>query len=331
MNMNRDILKEINEHQGDFILSPYSFERAVGGAMYVMGMTAEKPDMSLTDGVEEFNNWYSEQRTDDEEKVYEDRATEVFKDNKTKVSFSEKVATSDKVNSDCKEKTHGMIPSIVSPGDFDNFRERGMVGLVLNTIYLKQKWLEGRKKLEKFMFAGEEVEGMVSETSEKAHIFWYNGGPLVTMFLKNGIKFHAYMPKDIATGLTEKDVKFITNYITQKHSTITARIKMPFIKTEGDFFGIYEDESHNKLQVKQKAKIICDDKGVEAAAATAVLCFSGCSALREEILDIILDNPFFFFIEKDGKIFFIGKKVGSYLSKDKKAKEVAEALGLEND
>lgn len=331
MSVNREVLKALNEHQGDFILSPYSFDQAVGGAMYVMGMSNKKPDMTPTDGIEEFNNWYSEQRTDSDDKVFEDRAVEVFKENRTKVSFSDKVETSDKVNSDCNEKTHGMIPSIVSPSDFNNFREMGMVGLVLNTIYLKQKWFSTRKKLDKFMFAGEETEGMVSETTEKANIFWYNGGPLVTMFLENGIRFHALMPKDVATGLSEKDVKFITNYVNQKHPTLTARIKMPFIKTDGNFSGVYEDENHNKLQVKQKAKIICDDKGVEAAAATAVLCFSGCSAVEEKVLEIVLDKPFFFFIEKDGKIFFVGKKVGSYLRKDKKAKEVAEALGLEND
>ena len=331
MDVNRNILKELNEHQGDFILSPYSFERAVGGAMYVMGMSKDKPAMDLTDGIEEFNNWYSEQRTDSADKAYEDRATEVFRDNKTKVSFSEKAETSNKINDDCNEKTHGMIPSIVSPGDFNGFRERGMVGLILNTIYLKQKWYYERKKLEKFMFAGEEMEGMESETTEKASIFWYNGGPLVTMYLKNGIKFHAFMPKDVTTGLSDKDIKFITNYVAQKHSTITSRIKMPFIKTDGDFSGIYEDDNHNKLQVRQKAKIICDDNGVEAAAATSVLCFSGCSAVEEKVLDIVLDKPFFFFIEKNGKIFFFGKKVGSYLYKDKKSKEVAEALGIGND
>lgn len=331
MGVNREILKELNEHQVDFILSPYSFDQAVGGAMYVMGMSSKKPDMSPTNGIEEFNSWYSEQSTNGVDKVFEDRATELFKNNKTKVSFSDKKATANKINGDCEEKTHGMIPSIVSPGDFDKFKERGGVGVVLNTIYLKQKWLSTRKKIEKFIFAGDEVEGMGSETTEQANIFWYNGGQLVTMLLQNGIKFHAFMPKDVATGLTEKDVKFITNYVTQKHPTLTARIKMPFIKTDGDFSGEYEDENYNKLLVRQKAKIICDDKGVEAAAATAVLCLSGCTASEEKVIDIVLDKPFFFFIEKDGKMFFIGKKVGSYLNKDKKAKEVAEALGLEND
>ena len=299
--------------------------------MYVMGMSIEKPDMDFTDGIEEFNNWYSEQRTDSADNVYEDRATDVFKNNKTKVSFSEKTETSIKINDDCNEKTHGMIPSIVSPEDFSNFRERGIVGLILNTIYLKQKWYYERKKLEKFMFAGEEMEGMESETTEKASIFWYNSGPLVTMYLKNGIKFHAFMPKDITTGLSDKDVKFITNYVAQKHSTVTTRIKMPFIKTDGDFFDIYEDDGHNKLEVRQKTKIICDNNGVEAAAATFVLCLSVCSSVEEKVLDIVLDKPFFFFIEKDGKIFFIGKKVGSFLNKDKKSKEVAEALGFGND
>ena len=309
MSVNENILKVLNGHNGDFILSPYSLERAVCGAMYVMGMSNTKPDTSLTDGIEEFNNWYSEQKTDDINKTYEDRATEVFKDNKTKVSFSEKVATSNKINDDCEGHTNRMISSIVSPSDFDNFMESGIIGIVLNAIYLKEKWFHLRKKIDKFKFAGGEIEGMESETTEKAHIFWYNGGPLVTMFLKNGIKFHTFMPENVSAGLSEKDVKFITNYITQNHSVITAKIKMPFIKADGDFYCEYEDENHNKLQVRQKAKIACDDNGVEAAAATAVLCLSGCTAMKEEVIDIVLDKPFFFFIEKDKKIFFIGKKV----------------------
>lgn len=301
--MNENILKKLNEYQGDLILSPYSFDQAVGGALYVMGMSDKKPFMDPTDGVEEFNNWCSEQKISQ----IECRAKEVFKDDITKVDFSDKIKVTDKVNNDCNEKTHGMIPSIITGDDID----KDLVGIVLNTIYLNQKWFFKREKLDKFMFAGKETEGMESKSTESVSIFWYNSGPLVTMFLKKGINFHVFMPKDITHGLTEKDVKFITNYISHEHSTIKAIIRMPFIKTDGELSCEYKDEFDNRIKVKQKAKIICDDEGVEASAATAVLCITGCCfTQKEEIFEINLDKPFFFFIEKDGKLFFVGKKIG---------------------
>jgi len=328
--MDEHILKALNEQEKDCIFSQYSYNKAVDAAKYVIGISNEKPDMTMTDGVEEFNNWYSEQNKESiEEREWEERAEEVFNENRTKVSFSDVEGTSDIINNDCNEKTHGMIPEITKPTDFVDYEQRGLVGAILNTIYLKEKWYDKREKIEKFVFSGEEVEGMKSVETELACLKWYNAGCLVSMRLKNGFKFHAYMPKDISIGLSEKDYSFISNYVKKEHEFAKAKVEMPAIVTDSEMDCVI-DGLDKCLYVRQKAKIDCTYEGVEAAAATLVLCLSGCTAYHEEkkILEIVLDKPFFFFIEKEGKIFFVGKKVGSYLVKERKTRETAEALGF---
>lgn len=309
MYIKEDLINKLNEENRNFVLSPYSFEKAISCAKYVLAFEAcnEKPDMSQTEGVEEFNNWYSEQ--EERHSFYEGRATEVFGDNRTKVSFSDAQGTADIINNDCNEKTHGMIPEIAHAEDFLGVKEPGLLGVVLNAIYLNQKWRYVRRKLDKFVFNGKETEGMESESDEPAGMFFYKNGYIVTMLLKNGFKLHAFTPNDITKGLSAKDYKFISNYAKQNHSFLTAKIKMPFIKTDGDVEYTYEDDLNNRLKLRQRAKLNCDDKGVEAAAATMALCFSGCTSEEKPVIDIVLDRPFFLFIEKDGKIFFVGKKV----------------------
>lgn len=60
--------------------------------------------------------------------------------------------------------------------------------------------------------------------------------------------------------------------------------------------------------VKQKAKIIVDEEGTEAAAATEVAMLEGCALIEEEPIDVFFDEPFLYMImDMDREIpLFIG-------------------------
>jgi serpin B len=82
-----------------------------------------------------------------------------------------------------------------------------------------------------------------------------------------------------------------------------------FSSMEADFKGITEDEPLWINDVIQKAFIKVDEKGTEAAAATAVSVASG-SAAPSEVVPFNIDRPFLFFVrDLDGAVLFSGQVV----------------------
>jgi serpin B len=82
-----------------------------------------------------------------------------------------------------------------------------------------------------------------------------------------------------------------------------------FTWLEADFTGITEDEPLFITKVIQKAFIKVDEKGTEAAAATAVILATG-SAAPTDIVPFIIDRPFLFFIrDLSGAVLFSGQVV----------------------
>ena len=72
-----------------------------------------------------------------------------------------------------------------------------------------------------------------------------------------------------------------------------------FDPDKADFTLMGRNESENNLYiglVKQKAKIIVDEEGTEAAAATEVAMIESCALIEEEPIDVFFDEPFLYMI-----------------------------------
>lgn len=81
-----------------------------------------------------------------------------------------------------------------------------------------------------------------------------------------------------------------------------------FSSVDADFKGITEDEQLWIDNVIQKAFIKVDEKGTEAAAATAVIVTAG--AVATDIVSFNIDRPFLFFIrDLSGAVLFSGQVV----------------------
>ena len=72
-----------------------------------------------------------------------------------------------------------------------------------------------------------------------------------------------------------------------------------FDPEKADFSLMGKNVSGNNLYislVKQKAKIIVDEEGTEAAAATEVMMAEACALFPEEPIDVYFDEPFLYII-----------------------------------
>lgn len=72
-----------------------------------------------------------------------------------------------------------------------------------------------------------------------------------------------------------------------------------FDSDKADFTLMGRNESENNLYislVKQKAKIIVDEEGTEAAAVTEVAMLESCALIEEEPIDVFFDEPFLYMI-----------------------------------
>ena len=56
-----------------------------------------------------------------------------------RLSFADATGAAETINTWCKDKTHGLIPEIVTPEDFPSSEPTSMVAA--NAVYLKEKWL----------------------------------------------------------------------------------------------------------------------------------------------------------------------------------------------
>jgi len=87
----------------------------------------------------------------------------------------------------------------------------------------------------------------------------------------------------------------------------------PFSKTDADFSGMYESGSDPLFisDVIHKAFVAVDEKGTEAAAATAVIMEATSAMPEEEPELMVFDHPFIFLIRdnESGLILFMGNLV----------------------
>ncbi len=255
---------------------------------------------------------------------YKSGITEKFGAEVRNLDFGDKNKTINEINGWVKEKTHKMIPSIISDYPDD------MVAVLINTIYFESRWSDDwyYDKNDKDTFTL--LDGSAKELPlMRKHVFSYFENDSATAFkygYRNGLKFIGILPKqtgdftieslDIPSLLESETydydvyarmprLKFDTD-LPLSDALSAAGLSELFTLDNADFSGI-SDMPLYITDVLQKTSLELDEYGTKAAAVTAEIA-PGAALPREERY-VYLERPFAFMIydSEEEQIVFLGK------------------------
>lgn len=215
----------------------------------------------------------------------------------------------DAINSWVSDQTNGMIPKLVQDASKS-------ASVLVNALYLKTKWVEafGESPLTAFTTAsGETVEKEFIQKTEKFGYYEDEDCQLVTISMQGGInialvlgngaglaeklgktsvrKVHVTLPKfEVETSLDEKQ---LVRYLQ------AAGCGRMFLDGGAEFDPMFTKELYVD-DIIQKAKVKLDEKGLEAAAATAVVMMRATAMPNpEQPVEFTADHPFQFAIYRE--------------------------------
>ena len=236
------------------------------------------------------------------------------------------------INDYIYEQTSNLIKDLIPQGAIDPFTR-----LVLtNAIYFKAEWQEEFNKNATFDGAfnldnnREVTVPMMSQESFFKYTRNSSCQAIELPYKGDSIAMTIILPNDFSgfeESLTIDSLKEILNTMALQNiilqmpkfkfeSTLNLKktlsyLGMPiaFDPLKADFRGITPLENLYLQDVLQKALIIVDEKGTEAAAATAAIFGCRCTAQQTHLEQMIVDRPFMFFIfDRDTKsILFMGR------------------------
>lgn len=241
--------------------------------------------------------------------------------------------TVERINGWCNEKTHGLIPSIVSESSLS----RETVALLINSLYFEAPWVESWNVIPHDFT---NLDGEKSSQEMLADgLSCYFENEYATGFSKsyrNGLEFIGILPRregefqigdlDLETFLenrtTQYDVSALMprlNFETQAANIVSILqsqgVDIPFDKENADFTGFIKPDYDEVIYISdiiQKCKIELDEDGTRAAAVTAILMQNMCAVVdSKEVKEVYLDRPFAFMIydSQNQQILFLGKVV----------------------
>ena len=254
------------------------------------------------------------------------------------LSFSDK-ATLGIINQWATDHTDGMIHDLLKESDME---DPNLVSFLLNAICFKGAWVnqfderdtrysyfDGTKRTAMMMWQLGEFKIAMTDLYESIILPYGNGSYQMTIFLpRNGKTLD-----DVVAALNG------TNWNAAKYSNYRVGLHLPRIETDTTqdlmeimsalgmgnafnghgfmdfcYFGNNEDDSYQCLisMMRQKAHLKLDEKGTEAAAATAI-GMARSSFYQYDVFNA--DHPFLYIISErsTGSIFFIGQYMGDPL------------------
>lgn len=225
-----------------------------------------------------------------------------------------------------------MITNLLNPGDIDN----NTFFVLLNTLYFKSTWYEqfdsNSTKLKTFYgISSNRNENMMHHFEVS---FKYYESPNVQVlslpYKTPKFTFCVVLPKDKKSKppiLNSEELKAYienmkyesVNVTLPKFTQETELDLVPFFKSLGvskmfediDILNITDNTNiTNKKYIsvfKQKVKIIVDENGTEASAATVVSCLIESCCFNEcKVIDFVANHPFTYYIMYDNIILFSG-------------------------
>ena len=234
------------------------------------------------------------------------------------------------INQWVSDRTNGRIPELISQGMLDTLTRLVLV----NAIYLKAPWAQpfapdATHQLPFTTLAGSSVTvptmALTGELSYASGQGWqavdlpYVGNKLgLTIILPNDINAFAQtlnantfdqITSALKPGEVELTLPRFDTQTTADLSSMLSQMGMPlaFDSNKADFSGMTTQEPLYIAFVIHQANITVDEKGTEAAAATAVGISAG--AMPVDIAKMYVDHPFLFALRDydTGAVMFMGQ------------------------
>jgi|GEM_PF-1031738 len=239
-----------------------------------------------------------------------------------------------KLNGWVDKNTNGLIPKLIEqPLD-----EAARLVLV-NTLYFNNEWkykFESSSTRDRDFYGNKGTETVPTMHQGMLNLQYGEGSKLksVTMPYVDGSVMNIYLPKNenesIADIISELSIDKLTEELEMKRAETKVNIVLPkfecdysgslkemlqllgvnkaFDPNNAEFGAMSEEEQLCISQIIQAAKIICDEEGTEAAAATmVVLKANGALIIEEQPIEFIADRPFMYEIKSpSGETLFMG-------------------------
>lgn len=230
----------------------------------------------------------------------------------------------EKVNEWTEKQTNGKIKNLLGE---DN---REYLAALVNAIYIKADWRLPFAKEATYKETFTDIDGKETEIDfmhQTDHFNYYENEDtqIVKMPYTNDMSMYVVLgdTKNLGVGIKNMNSKkvslslpkFKLDYsVDLKDILNNMGIKRAFLDNNSDFDSMVKDMMIPlKIDtVFQKAVIEADEKGTEAAAATAVLMGGGSTMIApEEIIEFKADEPFTYYIldDKHNEILFAGRYV----------------------
>ena len=244
----------------------------------------------------------------------------------------------DKINEEVNTATHGMIPKLVEPSDVGP--ETAIV--LLNAIYFKSDW---EKKFDIDPESNNpEIKNFTMVDGTKIHVTMLESygrkmpyaeddqfHVVAIPYLNREYEFIIILPKD-ETGAGYEHLKQLTyerlnNDLLSNLRTRKVDLKLPKFTIENkiQLNSIFQSLGMKKAftelaectdpnisyyvsSIIQKAKIILDENGTEAAAATGMIMMMCCAVIEPPTPQVFANRPFAYLLRnaKTGSILFEG-------------------------
>lgn len=249
-----------------------------------------------------------------------------------KVTFPEPACSM--INEEVYRTTKGMIPKLVEQSDVP-----ANSALVLtNAIYFKSDWakkfeMDDNKNLNFTLANGTQIHAEMIQSFDRNLPYAENNDFQVVSitYIENKYDYVVVLPKDNSlTGyhaLKKLTYEVLNNELLTKLRSRKVNVKIPKFSVESkinlnDVFislgmkkaftqsadCVDPNVKYNVSSIIQKAKIILDENGTEAAAATGMIMCLSCRIDPEPIVNIFADHPFAFLLrhKQTGSIIFEG-------------------------
>lgn len=237
----------------------------------------------------------------------------------------------DEINQWVANATNDRITDLLAPGVLNNLTRMVLV----NAVYLTADWetpFEAESTWDQdfttatgdvvsvpMMHMHEGLNAAVGDGWTAVELPYAAGDLSMVVAVPDQLSEPAESPsiEDVIDELSTRDVvlslpKFEVDHKASLNDTL-AQLGMPtaFVFGEADFSGMTDDEKLYISDVVHQANITVDEKGTEAAAATAVMEAAGAAPGEDEVqpLEIDVDRPFTFWLRDTvtGVVIFTGR------------------------
>lgn len=283
------------------------------------------------------NSLWVDNKKDKISKEYVDEAGKIFSAEVFHRNLSEQEIVKE-FNGWIDKRTKGLIPQMIDEPFSMDARM-----ILVNALYFKNDWKYqfAPEETGDMIFHGTNGDTAAKGMHRSAYMDYAKGDVFrsVSLYYVDGSKMNLYLPENESESLAgilekltpgelaeamdleynhEKKVnltlpKFECDYNESLKNTLTTMgITQAFDPYNADFGGMIAENSEDKClyieDVIHASKIICDEKGTEAAAVTIVEMFDKAAFIEEEeIIEFIVNRPFLYEIKSpEGETLFMG-------------------------